>query len=102
MRTHRLLHVPPVLVHAQADRGVQTPLHVPFVDVNLEQLEPRLGRELLVERALERVLGFLAVVQSLRELAEDLPLGTRLPVRQVLRLEVRDFCPPDGKDSQVL
>lgn len=91
-----------MLVGRKANSSVETALHISLVGVELEELEPSLGRELGVEGALERILRLLLVVQTLSKLAEDLPLGTSLAVGKVLRLKVGDFGAPDGVDAEVL
>jgi hypothetical protein len=102
-RAHRHLRVVAVLVRGDADRGLQRAREVALVRVELHELEPRRARVARrVQAALERLLRLLLVVQAEPELGEDLPLEPRLPVRDVLRLEVRDLRAEDRPHAQVL
>lgn len=49
-------------------------MKVAFVSISLEQLLPRLGRELGIETSLVGVLSLLFVVQPKSKIAKDLPL----------------------------
>lgn len=80
----------PVVVRSQANRSVQCPLQVTFLCVRLKKLQQRLCAEFRFQAPLERILGLFLVVQPLRKLAEDLPLG-RQPHRLIERTSVPLF-----------
>ena len=68
------VHVPAMMVRRQLYSGIERLLQISLGSVRLEQLDERLGAELRFEAPLERVFGFVFVMQPERQFTEDFPL----------------------------
>ena len=101
--THRHLGIIRILIRSHPYRRLNRPRDIPLLGIHLQQLCPRLLRvPRRLETALIRLLAFLLVVQSQRQIAQNLPFQTRLAVSDVLRFEMGNFGTKDGPDAQVL